>query len=90
VWNQLPAAKKAELSAALAKSIRERHESAKAPISIRLVPEQIAAAKNRCEEVRRLPDPIADVDSRGDPPRSEADLMQGAAALLHSDTFFVG
>jgi predicted DNA binding CopG/RHH family protein len=45
VWNQLPTAKKAKLSAALAKSIRDRRESAKTPISIRLVPEQIAAAK---------------------------------------------
>jgi predicted DNA binding CopG/RHH family protein len=45
VWNQLPTAKKAKLSAALAKSIRDRQENAKAPISIRLVPEQIAAAK---------------------------------------------
>jgi predicted DNA binding CopG/RHH family protein len=30
---------------ALAKSIRERHARAKSPISLRLAPEQIAAAK---------------------------------------------
>lgn len=45
VWDQLPAAQKAKPSASLAKSIRDRHARAKAPISIRLVPEQIAAAK---------------------------------------------
>jgi predicted DNA binding CopG/RHH family protein len=45
VWEQLPPSKPAKLSAALAKSIRERHAAAKSPISIRLVPEQIAAAK---------------------------------------------
>jgi predicted DNA binding CopG/RHH family protein len=45
VWDQLPAGKKVKPAPALAKSIRERHESAKSPISIRLVPEQIASAK---------------------------------------------
>jgi predicted DNA binding CopG/RHH family protein len=45
VWDRLPAGKKSKASAALAKSIRERHDGVKAPISIRLVPEQIAAAK---------------------------------------------
>ena len=45
VWNQLPAVKPDKPSKALAKSIRERHRAAKSPISIRLVPEQIAAAK---------------------------------------------
>jgi hypothetical protein len=45
VWDQLPAGKQARPSTALGKSIRERHASAKSPISIRLVPEQIAAAK---------------------------------------------
>jgi predicted DNA binding CopG/RHH family protein len=45
VWNQLPAAKPARPSAALAKSIRERHARAKSPISLRLAPEQIEAAK---------------------------------------------
>ncbi|MGA2713761.1 MAG: hypothetical protein ABSG41_11710 [Bryobacteraceae bacterium] len=45
VWDQLPAGKQAKSSAALAKSIRERHAGAKAPISIRLMPEQIALAK---------------------------------------------
>jgi predicted DNA binding CopG/RHH family protein len=45
VWDQLPTAKKAKLSAPPTKSIRDRRESAKAPISIRLVPEQIAAAQ---------------------------------------------
>jgi predicted DNA binding CopG/RHH family protein len=45
VWNQLPSGKPAKLSGALDKSIRERHAAAKSPISIRLVPEEIAAAK---------------------------------------------
>jgi predicted DNA binding CopG/RHH family protein len=45
VWNQLPEAKPAKASKALEKSIRERHMAAKSPISIRLGPEQIAAAK---------------------------------------------
>ena len=45
VWNQLPEVKSPKLSKALAKSIRERHASAKSPISIRLASEQIAAAK---------------------------------------------
>jgi predicted DNA binding CopG/RHH family protein len=45
IWDQLPPAKPAKLSVALSSSIRERHRAAKSPISIRLVPEQIAAAK---------------------------------------------
>jgi predicted DNA binding CopG/RHH family protein len=45
IWDQLPPAKTAKLSAALSKSIRERHATAKSAISIRLAPEQIAAAK---------------------------------------------
>jgi predicted DNA binding CopG/RHH family protein len=45
VWDQLPIERPGKPSAALAKSIRERHERAKSPISLRLVPEQIAAAK---------------------------------------------
>ena len=44
-WDQLPEAKPAKASKALEKSIRERHAAAKSPISIRLGPEQIAAAK---------------------------------------------
>jgi len=45
VWNQLPEARPVKPSKALAKSIRERHSAAKFPISIRLGPEQIAAAR---------------------------------------------
>jgi len=45
VWDQLPQAKQSRPSAALTKSIRERHAQAKSPVSIRLVPEQIEAAK---------------------------------------------
>ena len=45
VWSQLPEAKPARPSGRLAKAIRERRAAAKSPISIRLVPEQIAAAK---------------------------------------------
>ena len=43
-WHQLPRAVPAKASAALERSIRERHR-AKSPISIRLDAEQIAAAK---------------------------------------------
>jgi predicted DNA binding CopG/RHH family protein len=46
IWDQLPEAKPAKLSAALAKKIRERHARSKSPISLRLEPDQIAAAKN--------------------------------------------
>ena len=46
IWNQLPEAQPVKLSAALAKKIRERHAHAKSPISLRLEPEQIAAAKH--------------------------------------------
>ena len=45
VWSELPEAKPAKPSKALARSIRERHSGAKSPISIRLGPEQIAAAR---------------------------------------------
>jgi predicted DNA binding CopG/RHH family protein len=45
VWNQLPEGEPAKPSKALERSIRERHTAAKSPISIRLGPEQIAAAK---------------------------------------------
>ena len=45
VWNQLPEADPAKVSKALEKSIRQRHAAAKTPISIRLNPQQIAAAK---------------------------------------------
>lgn len=45
VWNQLPEAKPAKVSKALKKSILERHAARKSPISIRLGPDQIAAAK---------------------------------------------
>jgi hypothetical protein len=45
VWDQLPVGKPVKPSAALRKSIRERHAQAKSPVSIRLVPGQIEAAK---------------------------------------------
>jgi len=45
VWNQLSEVKPARVSKAIDKSIRERHRAAKSPISIRLGPDQIAAAK---------------------------------------------
>ena len=45
VWKELPEGEPAKPSKALEKSIRERHAAAKTPISIRLGPEQIAAAK---------------------------------------------
>jgi predicted DNA binding CopG/RHH family protein len=44
VWDQLPEVRQAEPSAALAKAIHERHARVKSPISLRLAPEQIAAA----------------------------------------------
>jgi predicted DNA binding CopG/RHH family protein len=46
VWDQLPEASQAKPSAKLAGKIRDRHARAKAPISLRLAPEQIAAAKH--------------------------------------------
>jgi len=45
VWDQLPEGRPVKLSAALAKSIQERHARAESPISLRLAAEQIAAAK---------------------------------------------
>ena len=45
-WDQLPEAPQAKPSPALAGKIRDRHARAKSPISIRLAPEQIAAAKH--------------------------------------------
>jgi len=45
LWDQLPEGKPVKLSAALEKTIRDRHARAKSPISIRLEPEQIAATK---------------------------------------------
>ena len=63
VWDRLPKSKPGNPSAALAKSIRVRHASAKSPISIRLVPKQIVAAKKNCRgEVGRLPNATAHVD----------------------------
>ena len=65
-WDQLPEGKPAKASEALGESIRERHAAAKSPISIRLGPEQIAAAKeDRGCQVSGVPDAVADVDSRG-------------------------
>jgi predicted DNA binding CopG/RHH family protein len=46
VWDQLPNAPEVKLSPALARKIRDRHARAKSPISLRLAPEQIAAAKH--------------------------------------------
>ncbi len=46
IWDRLPEAKADKLSPALEKKIRDRHARTKAPISIRLEPEQIEAAKN--------------------------------------------
>jgi predicted DNA binding CopG/RHH family protein len=45
VWDQLPEGQPAKASKTLEKSIRERYQAAKSPISIRLDREQIAAAK---------------------------------------------
>jgi len=46
VWDRLPETPSAKPLAALAKKIRDRHARAKSPISLRLAPEQIAAAKH--------------------------------------------
>ena len=46
VWDQLAEAPQAKPSPELARKIRDRHVSAKSPISLRLAPEQIAAAKH--------------------------------------------
>jgi predicted DNA binding CopG/RHH family protein len=45
VWNELLKVKPAKPSKRLSNSIRERHAAAKSPISLRLLAEQIAAAK---------------------------------------------
>jgi len=45
VWNQLPKVRPSKVSKPPQKSIRERHKAKKSLISIRLGPEQIAAAK---------------------------------------------
>ena len=45
IWDQLPEVKPGKLPASLERAIRDRHAKAKRPISIRLVPEQISAAK---------------------------------------------
>ena len=45
VWDHLPEGKVVKPSKMVSKSLRERHAAAKSPISIRLGPEQIAAAK---------------------------------------------
>src|SRR5689334_24772388 len=46
LWDHLPKGSPAKASAKLAGKIRDRHAGAKAPISLRLAPEQIAAAKH--------------------------------------------
>lgn len=46
VWDQLPEARPRKPSPRLMRNIRDRHARAKSPISIRLAPEQIAAAKH--------------------------------------------
>jgi len=46
VWHRLPEAPQAKPSPALARKIRDCRARAKAPISLRLAPEQIAAAKH--------------------------------------------
>ena len=45
-WDRLPEAPQAIPLPALAKKIRDRRARAKSPISLRLAPEQIAAAKH--------------------------------------------
>ena len=46
VWGQLPEAPQAKPSPAVARKIRDRHARAKSPISLRLAPEPIVAAKH--------------------------------------------
>ena len=46
LWDRLSEAPQAKPARALAGKIRDRHARAKSPISIRLAPEQIAAAKH--------------------------------------------
>ena len=46
VWDQLPEAPPAKPSPALGKNILDRRAHTKSPISLRLTPEQIAAAKH--------------------------------------------
>ncbi len=46
IWDQLPEVPPVQPTSALARKIRDRHARAKSPISLRLAPEQIAAAKH--------------------------------------------
>jgi hypothetical protein len=46
VWDRMPEARSAKPTAPLVSAIRERRAGAKSPISLRLTPEQIAAAKH--------------------------------------------
>jgi predicted DNA binding CopG/RHH family protein len=46
LWNESPEAKASKLSAAPSAKIHDRHARTKSPISIRLEPEQIDAAKH--------------------------------------------
>ena len=46
LWDKLPKVPRAKPLPALARKIRDRHARAKSPISLRLAPEQIAAAKH--------------------------------------------
>ena len=46
VWDDLTEVPQAKPSVALARKIRDRHTRAKSAISLRLAPEQIAAAKH--------------------------------------------
>lgn len=70
LWDQLPEATLAKLSPALATKIRERHARAKSPISLRLTPEQIAAAKHVA--AAKSVGYQTHVDRRGNPARSES------------------
>lgn len=45
IWEQLPQGKPPKLSKTLDRAIRERHKATKSPISIRLDPAQLEAAK---------------------------------------------
>ena len=45
IWDQLPIAQQAKPSPVLQQSIQKRRETTKSAISIRLIPEQIEAAK---------------------------------------------
>jgi hypothetical protein len=66
VWSQLPEEDPAKVSKALEKSIRQRHAAAKSDLNSIGSRTDRRRQEDRCRQISRLPDPVANVDSRGD------------------------